>query len=575
MYGNGALGGVINILTDNPLKAAGGFDYQGRVGGKFSSADLSSGATLMFTGAAEDFGFLIGGTYDYFGELRVGDGTNWPLSDYQTGYWRAKLVYSPDNYTVSLGYFGMLMRDAGRTDGLGKGETRLYNNDDHLVYTRFEWTGDLVEYIRVTASYQRLDEDVARYNCSTNGGVVSNQAACATQSLNIIEKQRRNSDATNTIGSEAEIGLAFWNNRIHLRSGIDAYYDLVDSSRKDANAPDFEWKPRDRGNFSDGSTYLTLGVFTHADATVMDITEHHLQLRLSGGVRYAHFSAAAPDVAGLGDIDYAFNGVVGSAGVEFIIPQKLTLYTSFMQGFRAPNLQETTVLGDTGSTFEVPNPDLGPERTDTIEAGIKLQLGPVQMNAAYFYSILSDAIGADLTTWQGQAVIDNKQVAHRVNNEGGESQGVEWDMALTLGRWLVSGGVAWISSQYTSADGVQINARRIPPVTGNARVRYTGAESRWYLEFGTRFATAQTTLSPGDLRDARICEEARHSGTLQNPCDGTPAFFVADLRGGYQFTSNLRADLAVSNLFDSLYRRHGSGFDAPGIDARLSLTAEF
>ena len=118
----------------------------------------------------------------------------------------------------------MLMRDAGRTDGLGKGETRLYNNDDHLIYTRFEWTGDLVEYVRLTARFQRLDEDVARYNCSTNGGVVSNQAAVRHKGLNVIEKQRRNSDTTNDWFRSGKLAWPFGIIGC-ITPGIDAYYD--------------------------------------------------------------------------------------------------------------------------------------------------------------------------------------------------------------------------------------------------------------------------------------------------------------------------------------------------------------
>ncbi len=575
LYGNGAIGGVINMLTDVPIEADDNFEYQGRVRGRFASADLSAGSTLMFTGAYDDFGFLLGGTFDHFGTLRVGDGSSWPLSDYDAGYWRAKLLYAPDRWSVSLGYFGMLMRNAGRTDGLGMGETRLYDNDDHLLYTRFEWGNGIVDHIRITASYQRLVEDVSRFNCTLNGTTVRDRAACAARSLNTVTKKRANEDITDTVGADLEVGLSVWEKRVSLRTGLDTYYDMVQSNRQDARAPNFDWTTNTRGNFSDGSTYITLGIYAHAEALVMDITSKDVQLRLLGGIRYSYFSAFAPDVAGLGDVAYDFNGIVGSAGLELLLPDTLTMYATYVQGFRAPNLQETTVLGDTGSTFEVPNPELEPERTDTIEAGFKLELGPLQMRAAYFYTMLSDAIGSEATSWQGQDTIDNKRVAHRVNNERGESHGVEWDMALRFGRWLVAGGVAWITNTYTGSNGTTVNGRRVPPLSGNARVRYTAPESKWYFEFGTRFANPQTTLSPGDQKDARICEESRHSGTLQTPCDGTKRFLVADLRGGYRFSTSVRTDLAVTNVFDSLYRRHGSGFDAPGLNVQLSVTAEF
>ena len=82
-------------------------------------------------------------------------------------------------------------------------------------------------------------------------------------------------------------------------------------------------------------------------------------------------------------------------------------------------------------------------------------------------------------------------------------------------------------------------------------VRYTGAESRWYLEFGTRFAP----LKPRYRQETyATLESVRKHATqvLFKTLRGNSSIFVADLRGGYQFTSNLRADLAVKPLRQSL-----------------------
>ena len=62
LYGNGAMGGVLHALTDEPLVAQGAFEHDARVMGRFGSGDLSGGGAAMFTGSIGNFGFLIGGS---------------------------------------------------------------------------------------------------------------------------------------------------------------------------------------------------------------------------------------------------------------------------------------------------------------------------------------------------------------------------------------------------------------------------------------------------------------------------------------------------------------------------------
>jgi outer membrane receptor protein involved in Fe transport len=50
---------------------------------------------------------------------------------------------------------------------------------------------------------------------------------------------------------------------------------------------------------------------------------------------------------------------------------------------------------------------------------------------------------------------------------------------------------------------------------------------------------------------------------------------TANVRLGWDMNENLRARLAVENLFDHSYREHGSGINAPGINAIVSMEARF
>ena len=573
LYGNGAMGGVLQVLAAEAEPVGGGFVWDGKAVGRFASADLSGGGTLALSGSMGDFGFWLGGSYEHFGTLRVGGGQEVPLSAYNAGYWQAKMRYAPADWSLGLSYMGMLMRDAGRTDALGRGEVRQYDNDDHLAYLRFGWEPKgVLDELRLTAAFHRTREVVDRFNCQTDGnGLVADRARCQSLEPAVITKQRQNNDVVNVVGGEAFARLLFWKDRIRLTTGLDVYGDFVSSSRDD--------KPGERGNFSDGSTYLELGVFTHLKVTVYD-DPGKVALSLTGGARYSHFSAFAPNVPGLGDVDYAHNGVVGSAGLQAVFLERLNMYFEFAQGFRAPNLQETTVLGNTGKAFEIPNADLKPERSNTGEVGIKVDYAPLDLRAAYYISYLTNPFDLEGATFEGNSEVDGTPVRRRINASGGRIAGFEGELGLTFWRLRLAGTFTWTDTEINNDSAAPgqpktHTARRTPPVQGATSLRYEHPDRTAYAAVVVRWATRQNDLHPDDRTDLRICETHDYSGTLRTECNGTPGYVVLGLRGGWQFHENVRADLSVDNVLDTNYRVHGSGVDGAGVDARITLTARF
>ena len=55
----------------------------------------------------------------------------------------------------------------------------------------------------------------------------------------------------------------------------------------------------------------------------------------------------------------------------------------------------------------------------------------------------------------------------------------------------------------------------------------------------------------------------------------THGWFSADVRGGISVDDNSTLYLGVSNIFDTNYRSHGTGIDAPGINAFVGLRWRF
>jgi outer membrane receptor protein involved in Fe transport len=99
------------------------------------------------------------------------------------------------------------------------------------------------------------------------------------------------------------------------------------------------------------------------------------------------------------------------------------------------------------------------------------------------------------------------------------------------------------------------------PVNGTVELRYANAETHLVVGAAMRWAGAQDRLAISDGVDARI------------PLGGTPAYAAFDLRAGWRFEHTVRLQLSVvlENVFDQVYRVHGSGINGAGRGLVLQL----
>jgi outer membrane receptor protein involved in Fe transport len=576
LHGDGAMGGVIHLATADPRSLGAG--PHARASTFFASADTSTGADLRVGAGLGDLALLGGVGFATFDDLRAGGGLVEPASGYHGGGGNLRFSWlpGPSGLEISGAWLGARTADAGRTDRLGAGEIRFYDNDDHLAWIEVAWKGSgVLRKIALAVSYHRMEERVDRYGCLVDAaGLALDQGACASRAPAALERWRVYEDAVDTLGGELISKLDLFDRRLRLTTGAALYQDFVASGLRDARAADgFAFEDAGRGNFSDDSRYRTLGAFLHGDLLLWRFADGVGELRAGAGGRWSHFAAFAPDVPGIGDVEYGHGGFVGEAGLRWITPERLTVWGSWAQGLRAPNLQESTVLGDTGSKFEVPNEDLRPERLDTLEIGTRLELDPLALEAAWYRSWIADAMDEEPATWQGRPEVDGAPVIRRVNAERGVLTGVEGGASLRFWRLILGGGLGWMRGTLEDDAGSH-PARRIPPLTGLGSLRYDSPGRERFAELALRFAAAQRELHPSDEQDLRICEDGYHTGALREPCAGTPGWYSLDWRGGLRLFGAARLVLALSNLTDQRYKPHGSGFHAPGFDARLLLTVE-
>jgi outer membrane receptor protein involved in Fe transport len=102
--------------------------------------------------------------------------------------------------------------------------------------------------------------------------------------------------------------------------------------------------------------------------------------------------------------------------------------------------------------------------------------------------------------------------------------------------------------------------RRIPPLNGKLVFFYT--QKQFYANLEYLFAGKQDRLAQGDKDDNRIAK------------GGTPSWNVVNLNLGYTYKS-LRFLGGMSNIFNELYRIHGSGVDGYGRHFWVAVRAEW
>jgi hypothetical protein len=473
------------------------------------------------------------------------------------------------DWSLMAAWLGSWIGDAGRTDNLGRGDVRFSDDLDNLAYLRLQrlGRGALRRFI-ATASVHALSEREDRRRCNTlDSGAVADRAGCIEGRASAVKALEVRQDDVLGLGLQAEAGLGL-GDAIELSIGTEVRHEWVGSERLDRDL---------RGNFSDGSTWGTADAWLWLEAEILgrppDPPPDAPRLTLSGGVRGTTVFAHAPDVPGLGDVDYDFQGVVGAVRTNLTLGQGLSAWLGLSQGFRAPNLQETTVLGDTGQTFEVPNDDLRPQTTDMLEAGLRFRGGErASFTLVGFGTRVKDAIVRAPATFEGQGEVDGKDVVRRVNATRTEYFGLEAQLALGPFRGFeLMGALGLIDGELVEQDGDVTAPRRLPPFQGRVTALWRSAWKSLRIEAGVRFSAAQHLLAEEDRKDLRICGNADGSA-LDSDCKGTPGWADVYVGASFDPTEDLTLRLRAENLLDQRYRVHGSGYEQPGLGASLGLS---
>ncbi len=159
----------------------------------------------------------------------------------------------------------------------------------------------------------------------------------------------------------------------------------------------------------------------------------------------------------------------------------------------------------------------------------------------------------------GNTTPDGRDITQSVNASTSDVYGFEATARVEFGMdWFLNASATYTRGEQRIAGNASEPADRIPPLNGFLSIEYAPM-SPFGFEAWASMAESQDRLSARDVRDSRI-----------DP-SGTPGWASLGVRGTWRPSDAWLLTLTASNILDASYRVHGSGIDATGRNATLSV----
>jgi iron complex outermembrane receptor protein len=372
LYGNSALGGVVNVIS-NDIPSAIPSHIEGFVAGQAESATpgggFAGGATIP---VGSSFAVVARGGGRHADDLREGGGDRLDNSYFRNYYGVAGFGYGGSRTTGGLVYRGYNF-NYGLPSAEGEGS--------HIEGTRNEVAGradintgsNAIGSVRIAGTGQWYQHDEV-----ASTGAINTSFDLKTQTVDALARTRFGA-VTGALGA----------------SGLFKQYA---STGEEALTP--------AANSTGGGAFfyedIPLGTLTNPDALVP---------RLQLGGRYDAYRIESKDSDdpkfGPGRT-LSFNSVSGSIGVNVPLGNKASIGASAARAFRAPTVEElfSNAFHEAAGTFDRGNPDLTKEINQGVDGIFRVQSGRVNGQVAAFYSTIKNYITPNIvkdTTFEGDA----------------------------------------------------------------------------------------------------------------------------------------------------------------------------
>ena len=563
LYGSDGLAGAISFTTSDPEDLIEpGNDSGGFLRAQYSSADNEFAEMAAFAGRSGNFSALFAYTRRDFEELDnqgsvggLGEGRTLPNpQDTGSDALLGKLVWSDGGHRIRL--TGEYLATETYTDVLtGQGPAYLFGPtpswtvddltaEDETERARasldYTWEGQgAIDYAHLAAYFQDgsdiqfTDEDRTPVADRTRLNTFENRVWG-------LVAEARSDFATGALAHRVAWGGDInWTNQKGLRDG--------------EVPPSGETFPASAFPETD---FMLGGLFVGDEITLLDGA-----LTLFPALRFDFYSLDPQDdplypaASQAGQEDSRLSpkfGAVAKLG-------NVRLFANYAQGFRAPTpFQVNNFFGNIayGYTSE-PNPDLGPERSESFEGGVRYVGANVSIAATAFKSDYEDFIAQDVVS--GSFTPSDPAIYKYINIGQVEVSGLEGKADIRLENGITGRfAIAWARGDEILPDGSKAPLSSIDPLNLVAGLGYRDPGGR----FGGELIVSHNARKELD----------RSEGGCSAECFRPDASTVIDLTAFVRLTEALTVRGGLFNLTDETYALWS---DVRGLSASSTITAAY
>lgn len=574
VYGSNAIGGVVNFITKDPIDYLEDKSFTGSAKVGYSSIDQSMNSTVLTAFGNQKWSGLVVGTFRNSSETETffsDDSVTGPErrsqnpqdSDNQNIY--AKLVYSPSDLQ-SLTVVAERFDGDSETDVLSA--AGVFSRG---VLTNSEIGSDQRTRERLSVDYRLRSDSGLFDSISLLAYVQSSDAQQDTfaerLSNGLIQDRVRNSFyEQENVGFRAQFIKSFEISRTQheLVYGLD--YDQSDSTTlregvtvdrtSGVQLPEFTNFPTRDFPISQ---YTSIGGFIQDDISLFDGRLHlipalrydNFELKPEVDAIYLSGNTGSPTPAG-----YDESELSAKLGVIYELNEHWSIFGQYAEGFRAPPLDavNTGFTNFAGGYTTLPNPDLRPERGESVEFGLRR---------------ISDAGSVELTVYQNDyqdfieslSVLGFNPVSRLLefqarNLDAAQISGFEVKTQYNLGAVTARLDGFNVRAAYAYSNGENEETgdalNSIDPQQLVLGVGYAPKNDRWSVE---AVIVATDRKSANDI-DATSLQTG---GPLISPFE-TPSFATLDLIGHYKINDSAKINWGVFNVTDKQYLQWSEEF---------------
>lgn len=343
--------------------------------------------------------------------------------------------------------------------------------------------------------------------------------------------------------SQTQLDSETWGGRLTLNTELSEKNLLrwgLDLSREKSEGPVTTYDGTAYDN-SGGLVFIDTGDRTYTPPITQDNIgvfaqiEHDFNDRLRGelGVRYDYVTASFDNFTTLGQGntiqggEVSYDDLLFNTGLVYGLSDVAEVYGSFSQGFELPDIGLR--LRSVPAGFNISDSQLEPLKNDNYELGIRGDWDHTQASAAIFYS----------TSDLGQTSIQNMTLFLPRSKE--RIYGLELTLDHQINTiWKLGGLMSWMEGErFDEAEQrwEALNGYRIPPLQLRAHIEYT-PDNQWFHRLQANYSGA---------RDDAFKDQVGF-GSRE-----VKSYTTVDYLANYQIDRRNKLSLGIENLLNKDY----------------------